>query len=270
MLCNNQSDSLCHNWISETGEQTFLDANISITDFLDPSQKGQTAHSFIYGINKFGIPIIVFPGILGNTLALTVFLWTHLKLQSSSIYLAFLNMADTGFLISLLPNWSTWFGSNLIRQNGWCQMTIFSSYTFSLLSIWAVVSISIERYIVVFYPWLRHRYCSRRCTVYVVCVLVFLACLSNCYLFWMLESFEFQGIWICLPRQNHKNLLRTMVAMDTLLRFVLPIILIVCVNGRIGLHIARTMDVEKKQPKSSFSGSGDQLIPPAEGGMNKG
>jgi Co/Zn/Cd efflux system component len=63
----------------------------------------------IESMNKYFMPVIILIGLIGNTASFTVFVGTHLKHQSSSIYLAFLNMVDNMFLISLgLGVWLGW------------------------------------------------------------------------------------------------------------------------------------------------------------------
>lgn len=51
------------------------------------------------------IPAIILVGLVGNLLSCIVFLNTHLKMRSSSYYLAALATADFGFLATLLMVW---------------------------------------------------------------------------------------------------------------------------------------------------------------------
>ena len=76
----------------------------------------------ILNVNKFGIPLILVIGIVGNTISFLVFVLTPLRYKSSSIYLAFMNVADTGFLVSLIPAWLGWIHIDIFHTEGWCQV----------------------------------------------------------------------------------------------------------------------------------------------------
>ena len=218
---------------------------------------------FIQGIQLVGVPLILFPGIVGNALCLLVYLWTHLKLQSSSIYLAFLNIVDIAYLLTLLPHWTPWlgYGDWILKKSGLCQLNIFLNHCFALLSVWSVVSISAERYVVVFYPWLRHRLCSRRRTVYVVLVMLTTAAVFMSYTLWATNNVELGGVDNCFPNEKvHRAILQLFVSLDTLCRFVIPGVLIAFMNGRIGYHIATLRDRNSNMRGGSKSHSGDALV----------
>ena len=77
---------------------------------------------FFLHINKIGIPVILLIGIVGNTVSFLVFVMTPLRYKSSSVYLAFMNVADTGFMISLVPAWLGWVHIDIFHSQGWCQV----------------------------------------------------------------------------------------------------------------------------------------------------
>ena len=58
-----------------------------------------------YTLNTYVTPMVIFIGVLGNTLSFVVFVGTHLSRQSSSIYLAVLAAVDNVFLITLIFIW---------------------------------------------------------------------------------------------------------------------------------------------------------------------
>ena len=73
---------------------------------------------FVLYVNTIGIPIIVMVGVVGNTISFVVFVTTHLRFKSASVYLAFMNIADTGFLLSLVPVWLGWVDVQIFNRNG--------------------------------------------------------------------------------------------------------------------------------------------------------
>lgn len=56
----------------------------------------------IIWLNVVGNPIVIVVGLTGNGLCLLVVLGSHLRRQSTTIYLAFLSMVDSVFLLTLV------------------------------------------------------------------------------------------------------------------------------------------------------------------------
>ena len=99
-------------------------------------------------------PVIIIIGVITNILSCIVFLSTPMRLQSSSIYLASLAMSDCLFLLSLFISWFGWLKIHIAHQPVWCHAVVYIAYTTSFLSVWIITSFTVERYAVVFYPFL--------------------------------------------------------------------------------------------------------------------
>ncbi|RZF48430.1 hypothetical protein LSTR_LSTR015647 [Laodelphax striatellus] len=95
------------------------------------------------------IPAIISVGLVGNLLSCVVFLRTHLKMRSSSYYLAALATADFGFNVTLLLVWLSGFGLRVFNEEGWCQGVVYFSSVCSFLSVWLIVAFTVERFIAV-------------------------------------------------------------------------------------------------------------------------
>ncbi len=78
--------------------------NLSNFNFF-PDDQMLTFQRVTYILTRYVTPIVIFIGILGNTLSFVVFIGTHLSRQSSSIYLAVLAAVDNIFLLTLLTVW---------------------------------------------------------------------------------------------------------------------------------------------------------------------
>ena len=70
-----------------------------------PDDQMLTFQRVTYILTRYVTPVVIFIGILGNTLSFVVFIGTHLSRQSSSIYLAVLAAVDNIFLLTLLTVW---------------------------------------------------------------------------------------------------------------------------------------------------------------------
>ena len=86
---------------------TLLLCNANISDLA--GEANSTAPPFSYQclmlFNYYYVALIVVVGIVGNTLSFLVFTQTHLKLRSSSYYLAALAVSDLGYLVIVFMIW---------------------------------------------------------------------------------------------------------------------------------------------------------------------
>ncbi|ESP00872.1 hypothetical protein LOTGIDRAFT_97726, partial [Lottia gigantea] len=113
-------------------------------------------------------PVICIFGMIGNLIAFFVFFSVKMRTISSNIYLAGLSLSNSAFLFALFIVWLEITGVRLIHQNGWCQAVIYTSYVCSFLSVWLIVCIAIENYIITFHL----SKAAKLCTVYRATVVV--------------------------------------------------------------------------------------------------
>ena len=94
----------------------------------------QLALKFLDFLNVYYLAVIILFGMVGNLLSFLVFTQTHLKLRSSSYYLAALAVSDFGFLVTLLVVWLNHFGVDLFNRPGFCQALVYLSSISSCMS----------------------------------------------------------------------------------------------------------------------------------------
>lgn len=99
-------------------------------------------------------PVITILGTIGNILSMLVFMRTRLKKLTSSYYLAFLALFDTGFLWCIFIEWLNILHIDIYKRNGLCQLFTWLSAGCSVLSAWLVVAFTIERFVAVIKPFL--------------------------------------------------------------------------------------------------------------------
>ena len=77
-------------------------------------------------MNIYFLPTLILVGVVGNSLSVCVFILSHLRRLSSSVYLAALAVADAGFLFCALAEWCHYIGFQFSHKNGKFYFKIFS------------------------------------------------------------------------------------------------------------------------------------------------
>ena len=215
----------------------------------------------ISNLNVYVIPIIIVIGVIGNTISFLVYICTpHLCRQSSSMYLAFLAAVDNGFLVSLFTVWFGWVGIyETMNKNGWCQTIFYSMYVCSFLSVWTVVSFTVERWIVVFHPLKRHQLCTRkRALIVMTCLTLFSLGFYSFSIVTISLQYAPNGLSICMPGKEYHDLLRVITFIDTIITVIVPSLGIIMMNTGIGIKICRYTN-KKKQAGTGNTASMDEM-----------
>ncbi|ELT87805.1 hypothetical protein CAPTEDRAFT_131203 [Capitella teleta] len=180
----------------------------------------------LYLLHVYFIPVIIVVGILGNLLSCVVLLGSHMRKQSSSIYLASLSIADTGFLLSLIIVWLAWVDIDLMNRPGWCQITVFVAYVSAFLSVWIVVSFTAERYIAVWHPFRRHVMCSAKRAKIIISSLTVFAVLLYSPSIWTSTVVKRKDKYFCAPKADLRHISNALLNIDIIITLVIPCILI--------------------------------------------
>ena len=252
---------------------TLMDTVTSNTTGLDflPSD-GSATSSFGRATKQLHIyftPVIVFVGIVTNILSFCVFVMTHLRLQSSSVYLAVLALSDTGFLFALFLSWFSWIKIHLVSRPVLCQLIVYLTYVCSFVSVYSVVAFTCERFIAVLYPFHRKRLCTKKNATIVEGTLILFGMLFYSFPLW---TSTITNGW-CLPMTNFLAFLKVMIGIDTVITLFIPsvviIILNICISYAVVTVMRRRNSLHESQrtmtggsSKRSNSSSGDKPIPP--------
>jgi hypothetical protein len=186
------------------------------------------------------IPFIICMGILGNVLSCIVFLSTHLKMRSSSYYLAALASADLSFLASLFMVWlSNNVGVQLFNKNGWCQFVVYISSVSSFLSVWLIVAFTVERFIAVQYPLHRPHMCTVARAKMIITFLTIFAFALHLYSFVTAGITSTYGVDTCDMLHEYHETMRVINIIDSIFTLIVPLILIVVMNTMITRNLIR-------------------------------
>ncbi|XP_066590892.1 trissin receptor-like [Prorops nasuta] len=228
--------------------------NRSFEVLMEPEEESREAcHSVIFLLDFFHqyyIPFIILIGLIGNLLSCVVFLNTHLKMRSSSYYLAALATADFGFLVSLLLVWlNSTIGWRVFNKDGWCETLVYVSAVCSSLSVWLIVAFTVERFIAVQYPLHRPHMCTIARAKAIVLVLVILALASHSYAFVTAGVVKNQdGYELCELKIEYLETMRIISIIDSIASLIAPLILIIVMNTMIMRNLLRFSRRFKQSP----------------------
>ena len=190
-------------------------------------------------INVYVTPVITGLGILGNLVSFIVFVATPLKHQSSSVHLASLALADTGFLFTVAIIWFSWVKIHVVHNMGWCQILVYIGYVCGFVSVWAVVGFTCERYVAVCHPFHRLTFCTvKRARLYVCSSWVFAFLLYSASL-WINGIETMYGRSVCVHRAKYTRLRTGIVNVDVIITMIVPLFIIIVINGIICIQVWR-------------------------------
>nr|XP_012224266.1 PREDICTED: uncharacterized protein LOC105673310 [Linepithema humile] len=130
---------------------------------------------------KYGLPIFIILGLLGNCLSAIVLFRKKMRSFSSNLYLGVLTISDIVYLTTLLIQWLELMDIKP-KENDlfWFKIFMnFLSFISEFLSVWLIVAFTIERYIVTKYPLLRRSWCTVKRAKFVVITLMGIATLRG-------------------------------------------------------------------------------------------
>lgn len=209
------------------------------------SSKSMTETVFWY-LHLYLTPVIIVVGFVGNGLSFVVFVKTRLRHLSSSVYLAALCVADTLFLIQLLALWLIYVRVFIYHKEGFCQLFVYISYVSSFLSVWFVVSFTVERYIVCIYPLRKQSICSVWRARAVVIAITFFAAIAYNFGAWTSGTVPHQKGRMCIPLNKFRSIIFILNNVDTFVTLIVPSILIIFMNFRIVLKLSKLSSERSK------------------------
>ncbi|KOC66283.1 Neuropeptides capa receptor [Habropoda laboriosa] len=210
-------------------------------DFDDkPIEDCHSLYFLLDFFHQYYIPSIILLGLIGNLLSCVVFLNTHLRIRSSSYYLAALATADFGFLVTLLLVWlNNTLGWKVFNKDGWCETLVYVSAVCSSLSVWLIVAFTVERFIAVQYPLHRPHICTIARAKTIVLVLVILALTSHSYSFVTAGVVSKDGEEYCDLKSEYLETMKIISIIDSIASLIAPLVLIIVMNTMIMRNLLR-------------------------------
>lgn len=199
-----------------------------------------TVISNIKIFNRYYMPFIIIVGLTGNIISVIVFMSPKLKRIPSSHCLTAMALVDCGVL--LLNSFNLLGGISLLKFEGLCQTIQYISNILYFLSVWFVVSFTAERFVVVYFPLHRLRWCTvKRCRVIIVGTVI-ASCLWNVYVVAITRPVKMEGTneTSCTSPGEYWDVMLILNCIDTGVTFVLPFFLIVLLNSLISIRLIKS------------------------------
>ena len=207
-------------------------------------------------------PLLVIIGTFGNIFSFIILRRRVMSKLSTYIYLAVLSLADTFVLyVGLMRMWvGELAGFDLRDQHDWlCKITVMLLYISSDYSVWLIIAVTVERYIVVCHPLKASSLCNNSRAKKVIFLILFLTFAINVHFLWTIEiHYESLGNnqtkGKCLGTRDHEVLVDQIWPwVDAVLYSFLPFVVIMVLNILIIRQVlAAHRGREELQSGSSF------------------
>lgn len=172
-------------------ENNFSAITNSVTQAVRSRHDGRLADNPTYklalGLLLWLLPIIITVGTIGNIFSFIIMLQREMRQTSTFFYLAVLAVADTIVLfMSAFKTWiRLWSGFAMLHiSDASCKIFMFLTYFSLHLSAWLIVAVTVERFIVVWFPLRASSICSTKRAKLTSLALAMGLFLLNAHLFW--------------------------------------------------------------------------------------
>ncbi|KAK2155480.1 hypothetical protein LSH36_239g04019 [Paralvinella palmiformis] len=192
-------------------------------------------------------PILIILGTFGNVFSFVILKRKAMLKFSTYYYLMVLAVADTLVLyVGLLRLWiGELTGFDVRDRADWlCKLTNVVGYTVSDFSVWLIIAVTVERYIVVCHPLRASTMCNARRARKVIGGLLCGLLLLNAHFLWTVRIVYFKHAGDTIPQcagsRRHSRLVEQVWPwLDTVVYSVLPFLIIIVLNALIVRQVIR-------------------------------
>ncbi|XP_060561996.1 growth hormone secretagogue receptor type 1-like [Ruditapes philippinarum] len=188
-------------------------------------------------------PILLIIGSVGNILSFCI-LFKNTNKASTYTFLSALALADLLVLyVGLLRIWIGQFMTDILDTNNIvCKAGIFLGYVCSDISVWLIVAVTVERFIVVMFPMKAPRLCNTRNARITIIFIIFVFIAVNTHFIWTVElhNYYFDTIVIskCEAKMVYTNLVEVLWPwVDAGIYSFVPFLVIMILNSFIIINI---------------------------------
>ncbi|XP_044014639.1 thyrotropin-releasing hormone receptor [Aphidius gifuensis] len=217
-------------------------------DNANKTAQSDLIETIIFTVQFYYTPVLVLFGSFGNCLSVYIFFSTKMRRVSSSWYLSALAISDTFFLLSIFITWLNIIGVGIFNLPGYCQFFVYLSTLCSFLSVWFVVTFTIERFVAVRYPLKRQSMCTVTRAKILLIILSLFGLIICCPVLWFSSPIKMDiktNTTICILVKEWEKWANIFNVVDTIITFVIPFSIIVILNGLIIKTIWKLSNIRK-------------------------
>ncbi|XP_060582119.1 probable G-protein coupled receptor 139 [Ruditapes philippinarum] len=246
-----------------TVEETYVPKPLTIDDILGVYWEYNTARE----LGLHGYPVIIALGTMGNILTLLVMLRKKMRQRTTCFYMAIIAMFDTLVLyFACLRQWLALLHGNdaLSLSSSACKIFNFLTYTFFDISVWLLVIMTVERFLVVRFPLHAPKISSIPRARIAVITLVIIMALVNLHFFWTVHLDE-RGRCIYVEEFEHFHdniwpwIDATVYSFLPFLFLLIFNLLIIIIHRRSVILRRTTLNISKSRTRDRRSNQGTQL-----------
>lgn len=203
---------------------------------------------------SYGTSIIVVVGVFLNILSFIVLTRKYMRKSTSNLYLAFLAIYDTcsltfNFMIGVIRGNSEAANKNFQSSESLCTFHGVIVELFNLLSVWIIVSFTIERFLMIKFPLKARTWSPRKTVVALIIVSAFMTLVSMHKV--AVSGFEGDSVFGYKACKTRRKIFKEIIYVYVALNTWLPTFTIVILNLIIILELRKNK--VKRQQMSQIS-----------------
>ena len=208
------------------------------SDFQHPDP-----YSSMYILRQIAIPIICVLGFVGNVLTAVVYFSKEMRKLSCSFYLGIRAISDNGCILTIFLAWLDFVNIRVFHMTGLCQATVFISYVCGFISVWCVVFITVENFIMIYRPVKVSKFCKVKIARKLIIITTLIGVLWFNYPLWGMTVDKIGGKEYCTIRSGnlYSRMEFLLVYSDTVITLILPVTTIIVLLILITKKIFSTM-----------------------------
>ena len=202
--------------------------NINITDMFATFQQ-PTPDGTKLLVKQIATLVICVFGFIGNSTTAIVYFSKNMRHLSCSIYLGIRAVFDNGRILTVFVDWLDFFDIRVIHVPGLCQIMLFLSYLCSFVSVWCVVLITRENFILICRPGQESGKCRLLRERQVVVFTVLIGTVFYTFPLWGMTVKDIGGVEYCVIRDGeiYLNLESALIYIDTVVTLIIPMVTII-------------------------------------------